>query len=654
MPTQPLNLYAIFHLNLAYSSIEEEQRATVVERCYWPLLRLAEEHSLPFGIEATAYTLEVAAEADPSWLAKLRELIANGTCELVGAGYSQLIGPLVPPEVNSANLRIGNAEYERLVGVKPRVALANEQAYSAGLVGHYLDAGHEALFMEWDNPALYHREWDPQMRYLPQVAVGQQGRRIELVWNLSTAFQKFQRYAHGDLELDEYVDYLRSHAGEERRAFSLYGNDIEIFDFRPGRFEAEPDIEHSEWERIGELFAALAEDPAFAFISPSAVLAMRDEPGAGTALHLESPELPVPVKKQGKYNLTRWAVTGRDDIGINTRCWRAYEVLRDRWADDAAWRELCYLWSSDFRTHITVNRWEAYLERLAAFEGRIGLGVPSSVGIEIASDVGGALPQGVTREGRYLTIETPKLNARLNARRGLAIDALAFASTGEKPLVGTLEHGYYDDINMTADYYTGHVVLERVGQHKIADLSQVEPVVRDEGDAIVVEAEVPTPLGPIRKRLSFSRGVEEVTLEYDIDWTNLPKGSLRLGHVTLMPDAFDPATLYYATHNGGAQLERFPLAGHVVDQGAPVSLQVTASTGIGVTGGVVELGDANHALRIEVDKTAAALVGLVAYREVAGSFFCRLSLSVLEVDETRREDAVPMLPRPIRMRICPA
>jgi hypothetical protein len=35
-----LNLLAIFHLNLAFSSIEEEQRAQVVRDCYGPLLDL--------------------------------------------------------------------------------------------------------------------------------------------------------------------------------------------------------------------------------------------------------------------------------------------------------------------------------------------------------------------------------------------------------------------------------------------------------------------------------------------------------------------------------------------------------------------------------------------------------------------------------------
>ena len=69
-----LFLFTVFHLNLAYSSIEEEQRAQVISRCYWPLLRLAKEHNLPFGIEASGFTLETAAGIDPAWLQELRSL----------------------------------------------------------------------------------------------------------------------------------------------------------------------------------------------------------------------------------------------------------------------------------------------------------------------------------------------------------------------------------------------------------------------------------------------------------------------------------------------------------------------------------------------------------------------------------------------------
>ena len=42
-----LMVFAFFHLNLAFSSIEEERRGEVIARCYWPLLKLAERVGPP-------------------------------------------------------------------------------------------------------------------------------------------------------------------------------------------------------------------------------------------------------------------------------------------------------------------------------------------------------------------------------------------------------------------------------------------------------------------------------------------------------------------------------------------------------------------------------------------------------------------------------
>ncbi len=102
--TATLRLFALFHLNLAFSSIEEEQRDEVIARCYWPLLKLAESHG-PIGIEATGFTLEEIAARDPAWIAKARELIGCGRVELIGSGYAQIIAPLVPARVTEKTSR---------------------------------------------------------------------------------------------------------------------------------------------------------------------------------------------------------------------------------------------------------------------------------------------------------------------------------------------------------------------------------------------------------------------------------------------------------------------------------------------------------------------------------------------------------------------
>jgi len=91
----PVSIYAIFHLNLAFSSIESEQHLEVINRCYWPLLDIIEQEGIPLGIELTAYTLETIHRLAPQWVTKLAALAEQNRCEIIASGDTQLIGPLV-------------------------------------------------------------------------------------------------------------------------------------------------------------------------------------------------------------------------------------------------------------------------------------------------------------------------------------------------------------------------------------------------------------------------------------------------------------------------------------------------------------------------------------------------------------------------------
>ena len=634
-----LNLFAMFHLNLAFSSIEEYERSSVIERCYWPLLAMAAAHG-PLAIEATGYTLEEIEARDPKWLARLRDLIAGGKVEFVGSGYAQLIGPLVPAQVVAANLRIGHGVYQRLLKMKPTLALVNEQAYSAGLVGHYLDAGYRALLMDWDNPSAHHPEWAAEARYLPQTALGADGRSIDLLWTNTVAFQKLQRYAHGDIELDDYLDFIGAHRSAELRALCIYASDAEIFDFRPGRYRTEEALSgESEWQRVAGAFAQLSGMQGMRLTTPSSALE-HTKPSSVKRVRLETAACPVPVKKQRKYNLTRWAVTGRDDIAINAACQRIYSAIATAKPKDPVWKELCHMWASDFRTHITETRWKEYCAKLNAMEQRLSVG-PSSAPTPI---------EGVPVTDRYVSVATDALSARLDRRRGLALKWLAFGN--ETPCIGSLPHGHFDDIALQADWYTGDCVLEQPGEPKITDLEWAETeIARDALGNTVVQGRIATPLGPIDKRLCFHSEAPRLDFDLTFNWNTWPKGSLRLGHVTLLPDAFDPRHLMLMTHNGGLDAERFALQGETVEHGAPVSFLVSASCGLGLTEGWAELSDGTRGVRVEVDRETAPLLGLLTHREVKGRLFCQLMLSMLELDDTSRPTPYRSGPRRARFSL---
>ena len=628
-----LHLYTIFHLNLMFSSIEEEQRAEVIRLCYRPLLRLIEEQGLPIGIEAPGHTLQIIEKIDPHWIKTLRYLCTEGPAEFIGSGYAQTIGPLAPAAVNHANQRLGLQTYEELLGFRPRLALVNEQAYSSGLVPVYKNAGYEAIIMEWDNAASNHPEWKAEWRYLPHFACGPEGSTIPVIWNKSIPFQKFQRYAHGELNLEDYLDYLADRIGGAERTFALYGNDAEIFDFRPGRFVTEAPMDHeSEWKRIAELYATLSSDSRFSLIRPSQVLDFLSFPEAGQLLHLETPAQPVPVKKQAKYNIVRWALTGRDDLALNTSCWQIFDVLSQSPAiKNEAWKELCYLWSSDFRTHITEARWLKLQKRLARQKA---LHLQNPVIRQISEHPVPGDNFKVSEHGHFLDITTPVQRLRLNRRRGLAIDGWWNNTCSSSPLVGTLPHGYFDDIHFGADYFTGHFVLESAGQHKITDLCNVDPRINTQNGTLEIHTEIQTLLGPVEKTIRIFGNKPGLQIIHRFLWPSCPVGALRLGHITLHPEAFDGRQLFFRTHNGGDALETFPLTGQPINHLAPVSTLVSANAALGMTSGIVELGDNQKWIRVRVDKAAAALTGHIVFSPVGERFLYRLVLSAMETDDT--------------------
>jgi hypothetical protein len=624
--------YALFHLNMAFSSIEEEERGQVIRRCYWPLLELAREHGVPLGIEATGYSLEAIAAIDPGWIAAFKDLLAAGKCELIGAGYAQVIGPLVPAHVNAANMRLGTAVYRRLLDVAPALALVNEQSYSAGLLAHYIEAGYRAIVMEWDNPALGHPDWPADLRNAPQWVAGLDGARLPVIWNQTIAFQKFQRTAHGELTPEDYVAFIDDQIGRGRRALCLYGSDAEVFDYRPGRFASEaPLAGGGEWARIAQLFEALRARPEIELVLPGAALALLDE--AGPALSLEAPRTPIPTKKQNKYNPLRWAVTGRDDLAINTRCGRLADDLARRGGDDDDWRELVYLWSSDFRTHITARRWEAYLRRLADFEDQRGVAPPAPAI---------ARPRLPSRrrpdpEARFISWQTDHLGLRLNLARGLAIERIWKPDAPRGWLAGTLEHGFFDDIALGADFYSGNLVFQEPGAPQVTDLGPVTPDIEEGPAALTISGAIDSALGPITKRVRLMRDAPRIEVAYRLDWPELPQGLLRLGFLTLNPRRFSRRSLVLRSHNGGVGMERFDLSGEDIDHGAAVSYLVSANAALGMTGGVLEIGDARHRFVLEARRDLAAVVGMASCRTSGDDFLCRVYFSASEVDDTARK-----------------
>ena len=182
-------------------------------------------------------------------------------------------------------------------------------------------------------------------------------RSQNIVWSSSMLFQQFQRYIHGQTSLDDYINFFERDF-ENRKYISVYSSDAEIFNFRPGRFQEEQKVAYNEWLKIGDLLNLLKDKVDFVRICDLEITDNEVE----VSFNIPNP---VFVKKQDKYNLARWSLTGRQDSFINSRCFQTYRYFDQMTGEERL--ELLFLWSSDFRTHIELDRWEKFHDRLLAF-----------------------------------------------------------------------------------------------------------------------------------------------------------------------------------------------------------------------------------------------------------------------------------------------
>ena len=636
----PLNLYIVFYLNQMYSAISIKDRIKVIKQCYWPVMDLIEK-GVPIGVQVSGVTLEIVNELEPEWIKRLKKHLLDKRCELVGNGYSQIIAPLVPAKVNYYNQMLGLETYKNILNATPKIATINEMAYSSGVIEHFLDNGYQAIMMEWNNPRRYHPEWHDLWRHYRQNAVGADDRYIPLIWVDTIAFQKFQRYAHGELSLNDYIQYLLDYSRKSSNGYMCaYASDSEVFDFRPNRFHTEAKIDDDgEWNKIDTLFNHLMKNNEFNLLLPSQIIDLPSTRFSDKQLRLECPQQPIPVKKQEKYNIYRWALTGRNDLEINTKCYRIYKFLEENGNEKTEdWKELCYLWSSDFRTHITEDRWGIYQDRLNRFL-KSNEKKNSSQATKDEQII--KLPYENTlfqcfEDKRYLTIENNLIKCIFNKSKGLAIHSFWFKNKSKEPLFGTLPHGYYDDISFGADFYTGHMIIEKLGEHKITDLIPCTPVITfNDKDSLIIRDELNRNDTTFEKEYQINLKEPSLEIKCKIHMPVRELSIIHVGNITFIPTSFDKTALFFATHNGGYEMEKFKIGDSIINHAQSLSALISAKHGLGATEGIVVVGDNEKKINIYHDQTISALIPSVHYNPLDNNlYFLRLQYSAQEIDET--------------------
>jgi hypothetical protein len=635
--------YLVFHLNIGFSSIELSSRLDVINKCYHPLLDLIEKTNIPIGIELTGSTLLEIEELDISWVKRFKKLLNSDSCELIGSGYSQIIGPLVPYTVNEWNQKLGLDTYVKVLGTRPEIVLVNEMAFSSSLVDLYKKFEFEAFIMDRVNIKLALDSED-----VPTHAIGENNSVMPVLWSDSFLFQKVQHFAHGDIRIRDYIKYLDSCVKNGESLLPIYCNDAECFDYRPGRFnEEKPTHPEGEWRRIERLLEAIKTETKIQFISPSEALKIIKKSNIKRESKLASASYPIPVKKQNKYNIARWAVTGRDDLWLNTMCHRVEEKLtqsKNNNTDD--WRNLCEFWSSDLRTHITNKRWAESKEKLILELQKYKLSDDFFNHIELHQDdfevVDGVNQIGDFKiskddEGVILGISSKNINIELNLMKGLAIQNLAFKSHNMEACIGTLAHGHFSNITLGADFFSGVAVIELpLLRQRITDLERVQPkILLKKSGSLLVVAEIKSKFGIILTEIEVSDKFEKIKLSYNFKNWEKVYSVARLGAVTLI-NQFSNQNTKMICLNGGRSKECYSLIGEF-NHSSPASTLVSSSRGLGATNGEIQFLNKNKSILLKWSPSECAAMPMLQNIPMGNKSLSRLFFSTHEMDDTVKE-----------------
>ncbi len=610
-----------------FSAVAENERKTIIDNCLKPLLRLAED-GYKFGLQISVVSLEIIHSIDKSILPKIIKLVDDGRIEIIGNGYSQIIQPLIPWEVNLKNQMLGIDGYLEMLKTAPKIATINEMAFSSESTRSYADAGYETILMEWNNAYKNNQSWNKNYKYFLAKICFHNSQRIKVMWGDSIAFQKFQRYVHGEISLEKYISWLEKSTRNAPKSSSLclYCSDAEVFDFRPRRYGTESASALNEWHRIKLLFEWLDKNNFEVDLPSSSVT--KDQNYSPNNISISNHINPIVVKKQEKYNINRWSITGRDDFNLNTSCYRIYNNLGNNSSNDK-WKQLIFLWSSDLRTHIEIERWNKAKKILKSLDKKS----KNSDKITFNKNTKSVkLKHSSDEKDLDLCLGSNKLI--LDTRKGLSLRS--WSCNGKKYL-GTIEHGYFDDISFAADFYSGISVLEPLGSRKITDLRVINNFeVGDES----VSAKFVNQETLFRKEFKI---LEDNSFEIT-QQINLPSRSkMKISNCifTFFPQNWDVNSLYFSSILGGNTPERFKIVSDI-NHSENLNFNVGSKGGFSATDGSIDIGDQNKSINFRFNPSSCFFMPKIYFHKVDNNnFLLRLAFLSQDVDETFQEDDKP-------------
>jgi hypothetical protein len=648
--------YLLFHLNLSFSSIDEHLYRDVIKKCYWPLLDIPKKLGIKINIESSASTLKKIKLLDSRFIDALKELTSENLVEFVGSGYAQSIFPLFPCELNELNLKRAREVYQDILNYDPSIALVNEMCFSQGLVDLYLADGYKGIVTDIDNVQAKHSK--RKLRDYQFISNIDNTKKIGVIWSDSVSFQQFQRYVHGENNLTDYSSFIDKFYETSSKYIPIYSNDAEVFNFRPGRFETEQIIECDEWKKIYNLLNLLQRKYKFRFDLAKNILKSLNQQPSKTLKNPTSILNPIIVKKQPKYNINRWTLTGRNDQFQNKMSYLLFNQLlagkipKTRKNID----KLLAFTSSDLRTHVTDKRWIKHTKELENFLVSNNIKIPQKKffrgepAIRSLAEIDPKTPQIKFEEEKYMSIKNKNLKLKLNLNKGGAINELAFKSQGFKPSIISMPAGTFEDIEHGVDYFSGLLVAEFLTKRKKhTDLKKLEPKFSCSQSDFKIIFQQSLQYFEMQKIFTIPHDSEKVFVEYRFKNIKPFVGYVRVGNFIL--NSTNQQIKKISTKLGSKNYETFTL-NNFVDHTKPVSTFISSNSGIPASDGVTKIFflKNNSGLQFEYDINESYGIPMILNKKIGSKNFLRLTYSLREFDDTAKMNSAIL---PIKISITP-
>jgi hypothetical protein len=233
-------------------------------------------------------------------------------------------------------------------------------------------------------------------------------------------------------------------------------------------------------------------------------------------------------------------------------------------------------------------------------------------------------------------ISNKRISLILNTRKGCSIESFSDNKISNNSLFGLIPQGHFNNISYGVDFFSGHIVIEPLGGHKITDLIKSKIKTKSFFEKFIVYSSFKNKFVNLKKQIIFDSLNNKIGIKFSVFLKKNIFGSVRIGYLTINTKTFKN-NLYYSTHCGGRYIEKFYLNNLSFNHGKHVSHLNTANQALGLTESVIYLGDKSKNINVTIDRNYDTVVGMILFKKVNKKKLLRLFFSVKENDDTSKK-----------------